>query len=857
MSAWLIRLRFVTFPLVLLVTALLGWLGGTATYEQSISSLFAPNDPDIVAYEAAGRSFGSDNFAFVAYDDPMLLTPEGMARVAELAQAVGPDSIAGIQSVQSLDAMPQLWRIDDLLIQLASANPLARPLLTQALRLGVSAGGQAGARSLSIQAAVAAARTQEARDELRTRLVTNPLFRGTVISDDGRSTAVVVRLRPTTEFDMKATVRQLREAADSFATRHNLGRIAVVGPPVLLADAYTAIETDGRKLAKLGMVLLAGVMLVSVRSLWWIVVPLTVGWGVWWGVEAFLAWRGMKLSLSGGPLMAQVIVLTMPAASHLAILHRLAMQRGDRARPCAQRVLDVVGWPIFWCAISTALGYGVLLTSALVPVRQFGGVLMVCALTTAFLVTVCAPFAMLAPRGLRLQLPESPTRRLSRPAWASILLTESLNGLVKTAARRPAVVLSVLIVGCGPVLVGISRMQYEYNYINSFQPHARVVSDYGFVEGRLGGIGLYQLVVPLEEGITSENIARLSRLDEQLANLELDGLAMTTQVVSLATALDPDGRLGALKPDQTAAALDFKTELILASPQAELLASFWNPETRAARIMVRLIESQQAERKEWAFNRARQLAHEEFGPSCQLTGMSYLLTRTVRSVTSTQWTTLACSGLGVLLMLAVALRSGSLALLGALPTVLSVGLTIGAMGWLGIKVDIATALVASVALGMAVDQTFHSLIQYRRQRQRHGFTRALVAGFRLSGPGITLSSVAVSAGFLALWFSEFVPFSNFGFLISVAIVGGLVGNLVVLPAFLAATLGRRVRLARQRLGRLDDLDLDVAPHAAEAVLTLSNADGFARLEGIRRASHHHSHHARPAESPPVESRETS
>jgi hypothetical protein len=117
--------------------------------------------------------------------------------------------------------------------------------------------------------------------------------------------------------------------------------------------------------------------------------------------------------------------------------------------------------------------------------------------------------------------------------------------------------------------------------------------------------------------------------------------------------------------------------------------------------------------------------------------------------------------------------------------------------------------------------------------------------------------VAVSAGFLALWFSEFVPFSNFGFLISVAIVGGLVGNLVVLPAFLAATLGRRVRLARQRLGRLDDLDLDVAPHAAEAVLTLSNADGFARLEGIRRASHHHPHHARPAESPPIESRETS
>ncbi len=106
------------------------------------------------------------------------------------------------------------------------------------------------------------------------------------------------------------------------------------------------------------------------------------------------------------------------------------------------------------------------------------------------------------------------------------------------------------------------------------------------------------------------------------------------------------------------------------------------------------------------------------------------------------------------------------------------------MGWLGIKLDMATALVASVALGLSVDDTFHCLLQFRRYRATEPFRASLFASYLVTGPGVLLSSSAVAVGFLALRFSEFAPFSNFGAMVAIATAGSTVGNILLLPACL-------------------------------------------------------------------------
>jgi predicted RND superfamily exporter protein len=783
----LLQARHVAFGAVVVLLVVLLLFGKRVGYEQSIKSFFADDDPVMNTYQKAAQSFGDDNFVFVVYDDPALFTPEGMARVTDLATAVGPGKVEGVVRVESLDAMPLLWAIDDLLARVATAPAFVRNSLLAAARK--AAGGLDLKNSaLTVAGAVrsaSAAGDANGLSSLRDRVTRHPLFVGTVVDATGRTTAVVSRLRKTGDHDVRRTVAALRDQADAFARRHGLARPAVVGPPVLLADGFTSIERDGRRLALVGMLLIGLVTLSAVRSLWWALVPIVSGWVVWLAAESVMAGLNLKLALSGGPLVAQIIVLTMPAASHLAIHFRDDRRREADPRLAARTTLKAVAAPIVWCAVTGAIGYGALMISDVVPVQQFGAILGACTLAAALLVMAVSPVAMLPPFPL-----EVPVRHGS-DSWVA----GRMNRLTARVVRHPAPVVAAVLAAVLPLSVGIRWLHFESNYINMFRPESRVVTDYRAVESRLGGIGLVELVVPVGGGVDPAALGRFRSVERSLTTFRPQGEPAVAHVLSPATVLDPDGRLVAMPADAAKLLLASKIDLIARTPQAELLDSFWNRRTGEARVLVRLREQQPAPDKEAIFRRALTAARGSFGGQSYLTGLSYLMTKTAEAVIVTQWQTFAWSAAGILLMLTLALRSPSLAVLAILPTLLAVALVLGLMGWTGVKLDMATALVASVALGLSVDDTFHCLLQYRRERRARGFVESLFASYAVTGPGVLLSSLAVAVGFAALRLSEFEPFVNFGTMVGIATAGSTLGNLVLLPACLA--LGHRYLAGRK------------------------------------------------------------
>ena len=784
----LLQARYVSFAAVAVLLGLLIAFGRRVGYEQSIQSFFAEDDPAMVAYQAAATAFGDDNFVFVAYDDLRLLTPDGMDRVARLTRAVGPGKIGGVLRVESLDAMPMLWVIDDLLLALERMPAFLRTRALEQARQRVK-GFDPKANALTVGAAVRAAKDDPAAlAALKGRLTRHPLFRDTLIDGAAATTAVVVRLKKTTRHDVKATVASLRREADRFADEHRLGRPAVVGPPVLLADGFASIERDGRMLAGVGMLLIGVVTLSAVRSLWWAVVPILSGWVVWLATEEVLTAFHLKLSLSGGPLVAQIIVLTMPAASHLAIHFRDDRRREADPRVAARSTLRAVSAPILWCAITGAIGYAALITSDVCPIQQFGAILGTCTLVSALLVMAISPVAMLPPFPL-----EVPVRHGSRSQ-----VSAAMNRLIARVYRHPAPIVLGVFALVLPVAIGMVLLRYESNYINLFKPDTRVVRDYHTVESRLGGIGLVELVVPAGTTLDRGALERFREVERSIATAREPGAATAAHVLSLATVLDPDGRLAALPDEVCARALKDKLGLIALSPQAELLDGFWNPRSGQARVLVRLLEQQPAPAKQASFDRALADARATFGPDTYLTGLSYLMTRTAKSIIATQWGTFFWSVAGILMMLTIAFRGPLLAALAILPTLLAVALVLGLMGWLGIKLDMATALVASVALGLSVDDTFHCLLQFHRERAAQPFARSLFDSYAVTGPGVLLSSLAVAVGFASLRLSEFAPFVNFGTMVGIATAGSTLGNLVLLPACL--TLGERLSV-RLRAGK--------------------------------------------------------
>ncbi|CAN5681264.1 MMPL family transporter [soil metagenome] len=777
MIRFLIRLRLLSFGAVLALLVVLALFGKDVQYDQSIQAFFAEDDPAVVAYRDASALFGNDQFIFVCYDDPDLLTPEGMDRVAELASELSAEEIDGVVGMQSLDKIPVFWKLDDYLFALERIPKLGRSialsLIEQGLRSGAG-GGQWATPTIGQEVRQA---TPEELPELRDKITNHPLMLGTLVSAEGTSTALMLQLKPSGDHDAKETVTAIRERADAFTEKHALSDLpAIVGPPVLLADGFLAIERDGQRLAFAGMLLIGLVTLTATRSLWWAAVPLLAGWTTWLATETIVALLDLELSLSAGPLVAQIIVLTMPAASHLALHFINDRRRMPDSRAAADETLRTVSEPILWCALTSTIGYGALVTSNVVPIRQFGTILAIATGAAALITLIISPVAMRPPFRLDIPVRYGSTSRVSA----------AMHALIGWVYRRPALVIIAMLAPTIPLLAGMAFLSYESNYINAFKHDTRVVQDYYKVESRLGGIGLVGLVLPVEESLGPDSLDRFRNLGREVRLLRgRDGAPAVAHVLSLSTVLDPDDRLEGLEEERQAWLLETKLGLIAASPQAEYLGSFWNQGEGKARVLLRLSEQQTAAQKEATFVRSLDLARAEFGETVYLTGLSHLLTQTTRGVMATQWTTFALASFGILAMLVMAFRKPVLAALAILPTLLAVGLVLGLMGWLGLKLDIATALVASVALGLSIDDTFHCLLQFRRRRLEQSFAESLFASYAVTGPGVLLSSLAVAAGFAVLQFSEFVPFATFGLMVAIAVLGSTLGNLLLLPACLS------------------------------------------------------------------------
>jgi len=172
----------------------------------------------------------------------------------------------------------------------------------------------------------------------------------------------------------------------------------------------------------------------------------------------------------------------------------------------------------------------------------------------------------------------------------------------------------------------------------------------------------------------------------------------------------------------------------------------------------------------------------------------------VNEVQQTQLRSFVAALVAVVAMVALFLRSLPWALAAMLPTLLPVVTTLGAMGFWGIRLDMGTAMVAAVVLGIAVDDTVHLLVQIRRRRAAGvDAERAVADAVAHVGRAVVTTSVALALGFFVLTLSTWESVASFGALSGLAILGAMVADLVVLPALVSALVRPRARLGEELL----------------------------------------------------------
>lgn len=172
---------------------------------------------------------------------------------------------------------------------------------------------------------------------------------------------------------------------------------------------------------------------------------------------------------------------------------------------------------------------------------------------------------------------------------------------------------------------------------------------------------------------------------------------------------------------------------------------------------------------------------------CQitLTGMPSVYVKLNSSLIRSQFSSMLIALLLVVFIVAITSRSFSKGVYAAVPIVATVIILFGFMGAAGIALDIATVLVASVALGMGIDYSIHIITHFSNKYDEiHDVNIAIKDSIMVSGKAIIINVVSVASGFVVLMFSHIVPIQNFGLLVALSMVGAGVGSLTLLPVIL-------------------------------------------------------------------------
>ncbi len=585
--------------------------------------------------------------------------------------------------------------------------------------------------------------------------------------------------------------------------------VRAVGLPMI----DRALDSSSREIGRVYFPLLAGLavllLVLTLRTVRGVVLPLAFVAAPEIVLLGSMGYLGIDLNLVLAVLPPLLFVISLATAVHLTVRFRDAVADGAGRREAILETYGDKGWAIFWTGATTMIGFGSLAVSRVGPVPTLGiGCAVGIALMTLGAFTLYPALLVLfggrigggtgarPGGGAGTRSFERRLRRLGR-TWADWAARR--RGLVVGAAG------AVLVVA----LAGVPRLTVASDAIRFLPPEHPARRGIERLESEGIGGAAIDVLITLPGGF--ERPDRLRALEEIAARLRrlprvLGAFGGGDAVASVAALLPPSavtlGGFGSGTGPEGARQEQALAALLSVPAGRALFRSFVSEDGRHARV-VAFVETggygELAPTLAGAAAAAREVMATSGEARVAVTGQLPLILETHRRLLVTLALSLTLTTLAIGLLFRWLLPSTRLALLALVPNLWPVAVTVGIMGWAGIPLDTATVMVASVVLGLAVDDTIHTLGHFRALAPALGRREAVAGTLARTAPAYVLTGVILAVGFGVCGLSEFAPTARFGGLSALAIALAVVGDLVLLPALLGATPHEVVR----RLGGED------------------------------------------------------
>ncbi|HEY2991664.1 MAG TPA: MMPL family transporter [Methylomirabilota bacterium] len=745
---WVVDRPAVAAALLVGVSAILASQVPRIEMDTSAESFMVEKDPARAFYEEAKRKFGSDNLTVVLVKADDVFAPAALRAVKRLSDAL--EGLDGVSRVESLTTVKNIRGDDGAL----NTDPLI------------------GRDIPSDPAALAA---------IRADALGNRVFVPNLVAPDGRATAVVAYTAGGAHFNRHFTQEVERLIAQ--VTTPGL-RIFQMGEPFAKTTYASYIERDQLTLIPLSIAVLLLVLFLAFRTLEGMLIPLITGVvSIVWTV-GIMALIGIPLNAMTAAVPSLLIAIGFTEDVHMVAAYEELVAHGLDKLTAIRTMLRESGLPLLVTSATTVLGFLTLVFTDITGLVQFGWASSI-GLTANFVITMLGvPLLLMfwpVPRRVRHSAAgDAPPRGVILP------LMEWLAGFI-VRQRRAVWLVTVLVTLAS--LAGWYSLRVDTDFMSYFPERSEIRQRSSELHRSLAGANLFYLVVDtgMEDGVKNPRVLRA------IAGLQ-DYLARTGRVdasVSVADYLR--------KMHREMHAGDRAFEVIPDSPdliaqyllllEGKDLGKYVDFNGATANIVVRHDVTSSFELNKLLAGIDGFVA-STFPRNVRVraTGESILVNNAADYMAVNEFTSFGSTLLiiGVIhALLFMSLRAGGLSLI---PNVLPIISSFGIMGLLNIPLNTGTAFVATVAIGIAVDDTVHHMVTYNRQLNlHHDQTRAMVETLRSEGRPIIYVSLALAAGFFVLMFSSFVPTRQLGFLSGLVMLLAMVAELVLTPLLMHST----------------------------------------------------------------------
>lgn len=732
--------------------------------DSSLERLLPAQDADRAIYERARATFGDTDpllltvrFEGPAVDSGTVFTAGNLARIARLTSALR--ELPGVTEVFSLATAPNL---------LASGEDVEVNTFTQ----------QAEADPARIP-------------ELARQLMANAVYRNTLMSADGHEAAFAISLQDFDEDAFRAAdyperlLALARQVSGSSTVR------ITGGPVVRRASADALIKTFKTTVPAVFLVLI-GVLLFAFRDLrlmlaGTVMVAVAMTWTL--AIAAALGWKLHLLTA-----LTPVLVVTQGLCY---VIHFLAdyVQKSDSMAPAARahRALRHGALPLSLNALTSCAGFLALIANGLPAIRQF-------AVLTAAGIAIAALLSLtLLPALVQLLGSGKCRPRKEQEAGYSKIAEWLANMAVRQRGLIITVAVALLLVG----MALASKLESGAEFVRGFPADSPVRQDYEAINAAFGGADVLTVLIEthVADALTDPALAR--QVDELAAWLrqqpEVGAVYSYIDLLKLLNRSLNDGQAEYEAVPDSAPAI----KQILVFGGGEQLNRVLDAQFKTAAVVVRVTVDDAARLTAFANRVGARLQALPEPLKAQLTGPSLLATRTVDSLTSGQWFSVALTAALIWAILAVIFTSPRAALIALLPNLVPVAIYYGLLQLSGIGLTPTTSLIASIVLGISVDDTIHYMVRFNKEARARGAEAEAVrhALSEVLRP-ITLTMLALCLGFLTFLGADMKSQVQFGALAAFTLFLSWLSDITLTPAL--ASLVRIVTLwdlLRLDLGR--------------------------------------------------------